>query len=377
MADLRQKSLRVHTLARVDSLPIGNDQDEIRAFMVVRDEMLRLPSTLDHYRKIGVARFFVTDNGSTDGTKEFLLDQKDCHIFVTSDSYSEAGYGLRWQNALLNEYGMNHWCLAVDADEWFIYPGYERVPLVNLTEYLDRSGAQGMFSFLLDMYGPGSTADAIPTPHASLLDACGYFDSEYEWQRRPRIPVIEPPRFPEYNVFGGPRLRFLFPNFKNYHYLMRALWRSLDFLPLPLPAPLKTPPTLPKIPLVHWRPGTRYEHPHATTPIKLSEVTGVLLHFKFLEDFYTRVSTELNRKEHRAHGIWASELERYLAKLQKNPTLSFHYAGSVAYESSEQLVRLGLLREDHDWKQIRETAAIDSRARRGEGLAPLRGFAEP
>ena len=37
---------------------------------------------------------------------------------------------------------MNHWCLTVDADEWFIYPGYERVPLTNLTAYLDRSGAR-------------------------------------------------------------------------------------------------------------------------------------------------------------------------------------------------------------------------------------------
>jgi len=38
-------------------------------------------------------------------------------------------YGVDWQNALLNEYGMNHWCLTVDADEWFIYPGYEPICL--------------------------------------------------------------------------------------------------------------------------------------------------------------------------------------------------------------------------------------------------------
>jgi glycosyltransferase involved in cell wall biosynthesis len=344
----------------------------------VRDEMLRLPRTLEHYRKLGVARFFVTDNGSTDGTKEFLLAQPDCHIFVTCDSYSEASYGLGWQNALLNEYGMNHWCLVVDADEWFIYPGYERITLPGLTAYLDRSGAQGVFSFLLDIYGPGPIADAIAAPHASLLDTCRYFDSEYEWLRASRIPGIEWPPFPEYDVFGGPRTRLFFPNLKHYYYLIRALWHTLNFLPLPLPLALKTPPRLRKIPFVRWAPGTRYVDPHATTPIMLSEVTGVLLHFKFLQDFYLRVSTELNRKVHRVRGVWASELERYLVKLHKNPSLSFHYAGSVAYESSDQLVRLGLLREDQGWEKIRETPASDPRARRGEGMAlPLRSCPEP
>jgi hypothetical protein len=103
--------------------------------------------------------------------------------------------------------------------------------------------------------------------------------------------------------------------------------------------------------------------PHATTPIRLSEITGVLLHFKFLEDFFARVNIEAIRKEH-----WdgASEYARYLAKLKANPSLSFHYPGSVEYEGSEQLIRLGLLREDHGWTRIRtaggEMADIKDRA---------------
>jgi hypothetical protein len=92
--------------------------------------------------------------------------------------------------------------------------------------------------------------------------------------------------------------------------------------------------------------------PHATTPIRLSEITGVLLHFKFLEDFFARVNIEAIRKEH-----WdgASEYARYLAKLKANPSLSFHYPGSVEYEGSEQLIRLGFLREDRGWMRIRST----------------------
>jgi hypothetical protein len=130
---------------------------------------------------------------------------------------------------------------------------------------------------------------------------------------------------------------------------------------------------LTKIPFVRWLPGTRYENVHATTPINLSEVTGVLLHFKFLQDFYIRVSNELNRKDHRLRGVWVGELKRYLLSLERDPSLSFHNAGSVAYESSEQLVRLGLLRESQGWKQICEVAASDPRARGDEGLASRSG----
>jgi hypothetical protein len=118
----------------------------------------------------------------------------------------------------------------------------------------------------------------------------------------------------------------------------------------PLPIKLRRAPYLTKIPFLRWLPGTRFVGPHATTPIKLSGITGVLLHFKFLEDFFARVRTEAGRKEH-----WdgASEYARYLAKLQDDPSLSFHYPGSVEYDGSEQLIRLGLLREDQEWMHIR------------------------
>jgi hypothetical protein len=67
--------------------------------MTVRDEMLRLPETHSHYRRLGVARFFVVDNASTDGTAEFVLAQPDCHVFTTTASYAESGYGVEWQHA--------------------------------------------------------------------------------------------------------------------------------------------------------------------------------------------------------------------------------------------------------------------------------------
>src|ERR1044071_3643823 len=55
-------------LTRIDQRPIPDNFQEIRAFMMVWNESIRLESTLRHYRQLGVHRFFVVDLGSTDGT---------------------------------------------------------------------------------------------------------------------------------------------------------------------------------------------------------------------------------------------------------------------------------------------------------------------
>jgi hypothetical protein len=257
---------------------------------------------------------------------------------------------VNWYNALLNEYGMNHWCLTVDADEWFIYPGCERKTLSDLAMYLDSTGAQGVFSFLLDMYGSGSIADSIYEPQRSLLDICPYFDSQYQWYRSPYPPAFR--AFPGYNVAGGPRWRWLLPHWRRYYYLLKVLWQISFWFQFPLPMRLRMPPILRKIPFVRWLPGTCYVNPHDTTPMKLSEISGVLLHFKFFEDFYMRVHITLNREDNPVYGGWATELFRYHTKLTENSATSFFSPGSVAYQSSDQLIALGLLKEDGGWRQI-------------------------
>jgi hypothetical protein len=146
-----------------------------------------------------------------------------------------------------------------------------------------------------------------------------------------------------------------FPTLHRHYYLLKAMWRISDYFRFPLPMALRRAPTLTKIPFLRWTPGTRYSHPHATTPIKLADVTGVLQHFKFLENFFFRLSSEISRKEH-----WdsASEYYRFMKKLKGRTEFSFLYDGSVAYEDREQLVRLGLMREDDGWKRVRAASGL-------------------
>ena len=69
---------------------------------VVRNEMLRLPYLLSHYRRLGFDHFIFVDNDSTDGTGEYLAGQPDCFVYFTKESFGKSGggAGLGWASGL-------------------------------------------------------------------------------------------------------------------------------------------------------------------------------------------------------------------------------------------------------------------------------------
>jgi hypothetical protein len=341
----------VHTLIRVDTKPVEDVPGECRVFVCIRNERQRLLHFLRHHRAIGAQRYFFIAHDSNDGSTEYLLTQSDCHVFVTRNRFDEANQGYDWRTVLLDLYGAGHWCLNLDADEFFVFPGYESVSLSDFARYLDSINARGVFAFMLDMYGQNSISDTrLPSPELSPIDAAPFFDRGYEWRLRPRTRVRGSP-FPTYDVIGGPRLRCFYREYlgmSKHRYNLRRVARALGA------RHLKMPPLLNKIPFVLWSGGVRYRTNHATSPIRLAETTAVLLHFKFFSDFHERALSGVG------HGQFfdaSSEYMRYLAALQRDPDLTlFDPALSVAYSGSAQLVDLGLVHDTIEWQRMRPRA---------------------
>ncbi len=298
-------------MQRIDTKPIPDDKSEIRVFLVVRNEALRLPSTLRHHRALGADRFFVIDNGSTDKTLDYLAAQPDVHIFSTAERYSLSHYGVAWVNRLLDAFGTGHWTLTIDADEQFIYPHYEQVKLPDFCRFLDSIGADAVPCLLLDMYSNRTVQDTVHDPNGPLLDTCGYFDrAPYRLSRSPQFPHIE--------IYGGLRER---------------LFRDIETE--------QHSPTISKAPLVKWKPGTRFtQSTHFLTAGKVAPLLATLLHFKFLSDFHQRVALEVRRGEH-FNG--AAEYRAYAEMLRANGPVNFIGNQSVKFASSAQLVELGLM----------------------------------
>ncbi len=83
----------------------GLRRQPILLFSTMRNERVRLPYFLDYYRKLGVDHFLVVDNGSTDGTRDYLADQPDVSLWETGAGYKQSRFGMDWIMHLLRRYG--------------------------------------------------------------------------------------------------------------------------------------------------------------------------------------------------------------------------------------------------------------------------------
>ncbi len=305
---------------RLDQVSDKTDKirpDDILAFSTVRNERVRLAYFLHYYREIGVRHFFFVDNGSTDGTREYLASQPDCSVWGTEESYKRAKYGATWLNGLKRKYALGHWALVVDVDEFLVYPHIDARPLGALTDWLDASHIRSFGTLLLDMYSRDPVHDAAYVEGADPFETLQYFDSgNYVMSRNPRYGNLW--------IQGGVRQRVFFPD-----------WPSHG-------------PALNKIPLVRWAKGQVYvSSTHNLLPRGLNEVydatggeriSGCLLHAKFLDLFVDKAREEAERGEHYAQG---REYEVYRDILAEKRALWTPH--SQRYESWRQLEALGLM----------------------------------
>jgi len=294
----------------------------ILAFATIRNEAARLPEFLDHYRRLGVDHFLIVDNDSDDGSLQMLRDQPDLSLWRAGGSYRAARFGMDWLGALLLRHGSGHWCVTVDADELLIYPDWDRRDLKMLTAHLDQRGIPGMGALMLDLYPQGPLDQPEAAEDAPLTSRLQWFDAE------PYRSTVIPPKRNRW-VQGGVRERIFFAETPD-----RA-------------------PTLNKLPLIRW--NWRYAYvnsTHSALPPALNDLydgpgklqlSGVLLHGKFLPDIVRRSQEELVRRQHFSD---PDAYRVYHQHLTEAPT--FWYPRSVRYEGWRQLLDLQLMGSG-DW----------------------------
>ena len=301
---------------------IETGADEVLLFCTLKNEAMRLPYFLDHYRAMGIRHFFVIDNASTDGSGEILARQPDVHLFHTDLSYKGSSAGRLWMQELCEHYGMNRWCLTVDVDELLVFPGCELLTIPQLTTYLDVEGVKGLFTVFLDMYSDRPLSETIYEPGAPFLDVCPFYETESYLLK----PGANPPFL---SVFGGPRGKsFLAGKGGNMGPMMK------------------------KVPLVKWEQGFSYifsTHSHSHVP--LSAVTGALLHFKFFDFFTDLAAYEAQRGDRRQPKDYA----HYAITMTED--VCFFGPDSRRYRSSADLVEQGVTVAPSDFRDFCLSAA--------------------
>ncbi|EDX73866.1 hypothetical protein MC7420_5746 [Coleofasciculus chthonoplastes PCC 7420] len=298
----------MNALKRTDYKEIKLNPDNSLCFVIVRNEIKRIPFFLNYYREKGISKFFIVDNDSEDNTLDYLLQQEDVYVWYTEESFKKNKR--IWLEWLLKNYGQNHWCLIVDADEILYYPDCETRSLSDFCRQIERQGKNAVQGIMLDMYSQQPVQEAYYNPGDDFLEVCPYFDRQYYHHQEGTIRDY---------YWGGLRQRIFGSDDKRG----------------------KKPYCLTKFPLLKYNDTMIFYSEHVTKNIKVSSTTACLLHFKYFSFFIDYVKSEIQRNQH-----WqgAAEYQKYAQLIAENKPLKLYDPEiSVRLENSQQLIDMGII----------------------------------
>jgi hypothetical protein len=294
----RRLTVEIQPLRAVEPLA----SEALPLICLTRNDVMLLPGFFRHYRNLGVSRFIFLDDGSTDGTREYLLDQADADIWTSPIRYRDARRGRLWREALFAEYGLDRWYLNVDSDEFLIYDRCEQQPISSLIAVLQANGFSRMPAPMIDMYpaaeGKPSSGD-MPWEFSSHFDGLGY---DVNYSKR------------SITLTGGPRGR----RFDEQNELM-------------------------KYPLIYWDKACSLGisiHQPLPYDRNFSHLWGVLLHFKFYANYREKI---VEAVEGGQHFNGAAHYKRMRLELDQTGEINLTSDSSIKFIGADQLIDLGFM----------------------------------
>lgn len=345
--DLLERRGAFEHLHGPEEVPVGDD--EALLLCLVRDGELWIDAFIRHHLDLGVRHLFFLDNGSTDSTVDRIRACDRASAWRTELSFGRFEIAMRrW---LARRVGRGSWCLICDVDELFDYPHSDALPLRSFLGYLNGRSYQVVAAQMLDMFSELPFDELDSRPGDRLRQKYRYYDLSGIRRRRDIFWIDEeaPEHTELFCTFGGIRERV---------FGSRSLLQT-------------------KHPLVRYGPDVRvlpYDGHFSVG--RVADVTGVLLHYKFLSNLYEYALQAVREGQ---HSRGSHHYRRFLEVLERDPDLSLHGPGSRELESASQLLDEGLLTASEDYESWveahRATASLTDGAAADRTSAP-RG-AEP
>lgn len=315
---------------------------------LVRNGGEHLPSFLEHYRALGVRRFVFVDNGSDDGSRALLEQQADATVYETSLPHKH--YESELRRLIIERHCQGRWCLNVDIDELFDYPGSEQLPLPGLLRYLRQQGASALVAYLVDMF---AERNVFGPPRAVDLK------SEY----------------PLYDLDGVEKVDYFAPEVANFcdHNQLTEPGVACYFGGIRrkvFGGPERAQFLLTKHPLI-FLDGTLKPvvHPHYSNRARLADLTGVLLHYKFTPAFKAKVGESVQSARYVEFA--QRQYDEYQRRLAPESELVIKTPGRRPWLGAWELVDQGFLHVSRAYR-----AHVEERGAVSEPRASL-GLAEP
>ena len=276
--------------------------------LCVKNDRRRIEMLVNHYRELGVVHFAFIDNGSTDGTLEWMLEQPDIDIYKTQDKYASL-VKEAWINRIISMYGFDRWYIQTDSDELIKYIGMEDHNILDVVGFAERKGLDRLEAMTFDTYSERGLF--------VHLEEGRYIEDEYCWidtdsyEAQPKQVGCETIQW----LTGGPRKRMM-----------------------------NVSTSLMKFPLVYFKRGTLSANAHFLYPyqeINESPCTLAIMHYKFLEE--DREEFARRAKSDSGFAFGGKYYQNYLQVGQDQAT--FMYEGSRKYIDSNSLNNMPFLQK--------------------------------
>jgi len=288
---------------KIDIMSVKDRQPVL--ICVEKDDIVKIKELYYHCKKIGIEHFVFIDNGSTDGTIEFLSQKDNVDIIKSNTKYQTLAREA-WINRVLCHYGYNHWYLVVDSDEMYNYVGSENIKISEHIGELEKKGIKRELSFMLDMYSKGK----LFAKTENFLDECCYFDTD-------TYSLVQYRRF--IRITGGPRNRVFEEDGKNKEFMLG------------------------KYPLFLFEKGDLQTNSHFTFPFYKNvnvPCTSVLMHYKFIGN---DIEKYIKRVEEKNYSNGSEDYKAYINKYENEENTSFYYEKSEKYIDSKSLLKINIL----------------------------------
>lgn len=293
-----------------DTLKISADPCEPIVLTVVKDDLERIKLFFLHYRKLGVKQFVVIDNGSTDGTLEWISQQQNTRCYSVSSKFQTESK-VAWIEKVLALTGYNRWYVVVDADELLDYVGSEQHNLISLIRHAQSNDYKHLNGYLLDMYSD-KPLFAEECKCSDMVSRFRYFDGSGYYLQNYHSRIIDTDICA---LRGGPRSRVF----------------------------LRKDISLNKQSIFYYNQDTLYSNPHYLWPYSNCydvPYSYVLRHYKFLKQDLYEYKKRVEKKN-----FWngSTEYRSYIDAYQEYPSICMKYNESREYTDSLSLAALPFL----------------------------------
>jgi hypothetical protein len=297
---------------------LSHKKNELTVVCLVKNGMEHLDTFLNHYQELGVKHFLFIDNGSTDGTVDFLKNRNNITLYWTTLPHKH--YESEIRRTIIENLCSNSWCLCVDIDELFDYPYSNKVALAHFLEYLNQYQYTAVISYMLDMFPRELAASNPDDPGALVRNNCYYDISDIKKDNY----YNHNNSLCNYNRLADKAMPYYYGGIRHKYFGKKASKYLLIKHPLMFIDQKIEPVT----------------DPHFCNKAYVADVSCLLKHYKFTNSFKERLNKIMND-----YGYFGMlEHQEYYKILKEQENVNFYSTSAKKLEDINDLLKSGFIK---------------------------------